>query len=71
MNTQTTFPYRLGWSAQDIADAVPRRLFELFAFDADLRGHGGARGANPLPAPRRWRGGYHRQAQLPARWLVR
>jgi hypothetical protein len=27
------FPAQLHWSAQDLADAVPLRLFELFAFD--------------------------------------
>ena len=32
------FPETLHWNAQDIADAVPLRLFELYAFDpADAR----------------------------------
>lgn len=28
------FPFDLRWSSQDLADAVPLRLHELFAFDA-------------------------------------
>jgi hypothetical protein len=32
-NAFLAFPESLHWSAQDIADAVPLRLFELYAFD--------------------------------------
>lgn len=35
MKTQLPFPHALNWTAQDIADAVPLRLFEMFAYDAD------------------------------------
>ena len=76
MNTQSTFPY-LSWTPQDIANAVPLRLFEMFAFEvdvdaeADADGPGPQRSANQLPAARRWRGGYRPQAQLPPRLLVR
>ena len=31
MNTTNAFPYRPHWTAQDIADAVPPRISELFA----------------------------------------
>jgi hypothetical protein len=34
MNAFTSLPDRFPWSAQDLADAMPRRLSELFAFDS-------------------------------------
>lgn len=37
-NAFLAFPDSLHWSAQDVADAVPLRLSELYAFDpADAR----------------------------------
>ncbi|MGH8075306.1 MAG: hypothetical protein ACREO4_14745 [Lysobacter sp.] len=36
MNTRSPFPDQLNWTSQDLADAVPLRLSELFAFDASL-----------------------------------
>lgn len=36
MNAFAHFPNRLHWNAQQLADAVPLRLHELFAFDARL-----------------------------------
>ena len=71
MNTHASFPYRLAWTAQEIADAVPLRLFELFAFDLGTDSHGSQGSADQLPAPRRLRGGYRPQVDLPARLLVR
>ena len=66
MNTQTNFPYALGWTAQDIADAVPLRLFELFGFDAGPDGTDEVdRCADELPR-RTLRNGYLRQRDLPA-----
>ena len=32
-NASVAFPSQLHWDAQDIADAVPMRLFELYVFD--------------------------------------
>ena len=32
-NASVAFPTQLHWDAQDIADAVPMRLFELYVFD--------------------------------------
>ena len=32
-NASVAFPSQLHWDAQDIADAVPLRLFELYVFD--------------------------------------
>ena len=34
MNLHTHFPSRLHWTADQLVDAVPPRLHELFAFDA-------------------------------------
>ena len=70
MNTTSTFPYRLHWTAQDIADAVPLRLFELFSFDAGAGGADLDRSANHLPR-RNWRGAYLRVSELPAFIRVR
>ena len=65
MNAYPDFPSRLYWTAQDLAAAVPLRLFELYRFDADNRVD------NPRPHPARdWRGGYVRPAPLPTRFCV-
>ena len=65
MNAKSAFPYALGWTAQDIADAVPLRLFELFGFDAGPHGTDVVeRSANELPR-RTLRNGYLRQRDLP------
>jgi len=50
------FPAQLHWSAQDLADAVPLRLFELFAFDP----------ADAMPSANRAPAGTHRRGYLPA-----
>jgi len=34
MNLRTHFPERLHWTADQLVDAVPPRLHQLFAFDA-------------------------------------
>ena len=34
MNADVYFPSQLHWTAQELAEAVPLRLHELFAFDA-------------------------------------
>ena len=34
MNADVYFPSQLNWTAQELAEAVPLRLHELFAFDA-------------------------------------
>jgi hypothetical protein len=34
MNADVYFPSQLHWTAQQLAEAVPLRLHELFAFDA-------------------------------------
>ena len=59
----SAFPFQLHWSSQDIADAVPLRLFELFGFDA---GADIAPCANRPQPPRPWHHGYLRANDLPA-----
>jgi hypothetical protein len=34
MNADVYFPSQLNWTAQELAEAVPLRLHELFSFDA-------------------------------------
>lgn len=34
MNAFTSLPHRFAWSAQQLADAMPRRLSELCVFDS-------------------------------------
>lgn len=67
MNAFAHFPSRPHWTSHQLADAVPRRLHELFAFvapaGADAR-DGEARRIDPLA-------GYARRTALPARFLVR
>jgi hypothetical protein len=65
MNTHSTFPYHLSWTSQDIADAVPLRLFELVNFEAGDDAAGNA--ATSAPARREWRHrDYLRSSALPA-----
>lgn len=70
MNTSSTFPFAPHWTAQDLADAVPLRLFELFAFDADAAGAIPGRSANQPPR-RGLRGAYLRNGELAASFRVR
>ena len=65
MNANVFFPSQPHWTAQELAEAVPLRLHELFAFDAGRNGvfadsanghlhlgHGRARNYLPAtPAP--------------------
>jgi len=70
MNTHSIFPSRLHWSAQDLAAAVPLRLFELYRFEAEAdAAENAARLARVIPA-RDFRGGYVRPAPLPTRFSV-
>ena len=72
MKTSTNFPYGLNWTSQDIADAVPLRLFELIDFDAARDGLRTTHQNASAQAPRRaWRRHYATGAALPARMLVR
>lgn len=67
MSAHRTFPFDLHWNAQELADAVPLRLFELIDFDTDA-----AHAANhAAPARPRWRQGFLACAALPALVRVR
>jgi hypothetical protein len=68
MNATTTFPAAIHWSAQDLADAVPLRLHELFEV-AGLPARAGNAG-RLVPSPRRWRAGYAAVAPLPPRFRI-
>ena len=46
MNASVFFPSQLHWTSQELADAVPLRLHQLFAFEA-ARGHHAANGIPP------------------------
>ena len=46
MNANVFFPSQLHWTAQELAEAVPLRLHELFAFDAQHD----VRAANSMPS---------------------
>ena len=67
MNAFAHFPARPHWTSQQLADAVPRRLHELFALvapaNADSR-DGEARRLDPQAS-------YARRTALPARFVVR
>jgi len=70
MNMHAAFPYRLNWTSDQIADAVPLRLFELAEavfIDFDPRAGNDTRAARPHA----WRGGYRAQSALPSRIRVR
>jgi hypothetical protein len=66
MNTHS-YPFDLRWTPQDLVDAVPLRLSELVAFDADAEA---ADAANAMESARRrsdWRvHSYLRATTLPA-----
>ncbi|HEX2597097.1 MAG TPA: hypothetical protein VHL61_11615 [Luteimonas sp.] len=65
MNAFAVFPERLHWNPQQLTDAVPLRLHELFAFEAAAHA-GAANGA--LPPPRRQ---YAPRPPMPERFSVR
>ncbi len=68
MDTFAHFPTRLHWTAQQLTDAVPLRLHELYAFDASREpARGAANGTRrSRPAPER----YSARSQLPARFGI-
>ncbi|MGY1458699.1 MULTISPECIES: hypothetical protein [unclassified Luteimonas] len=46
MYATTGFPHHLNWSSFELADAVPRRLSELYRFDARFDGPDDVASAN-------------------------
>ncbi|TWT22572.1 hypothetical protein FQY83_06035 [Luteimonas marina] len=69
MNAFAHFPSRLHWTAQQLADAVPLRLHELFAFDA-ARDEGCRAAANGGRRRARSDGGYVARSALPSRFGI-
>jgi hypothetical protein len=68
MNASSHFPSSLHWSSQELAAAVPLRLFELLDFDAPVAG---SSAANTATTPRRaLREGYARNVALPVHFHV-
>jgi hypothetical protein len=53
MNADVYFPSQLNWSAQELAEAVPLRLHELFAFDAGRDGQACNAAHEPQRLPQR------------------
>ena len=68
MNAFERFPH-LHWTSQQLADAVPLRLHELFI--ADIAGSPAPRAANAGELPHRRDTRYVPPATLPARFHVR
>jgi hypothetical protein len=72
MNTHFAFPHRVHWGPGQIAEAVPLRLYGLFAPGAWPGGAPPATGAPSRDPPRRvWRHAYARPHALPALVRVR
>ncbi len=68
MDNFAHFPAHLHWTAQQLADAVPLRLHELYAFDATRDACGAANGGRRR---RPMANGYAARASLPARFGIR
>jgi len=63
---QGGFPDRLRWSAQQLADAVPLRLFELLALAVEAPADAANAGRHASPrAARAWHGRYASRSALP------
>jgi hypothetical protein len=72
MNAQT-FSFPQQWTSQDLADAVPLRLHELFDFDASRDGPvAPCANSHPRSPQRDWRRpAYRLVADLPALFRIR
>ncbi|MGY1408225.1 MULTISPECIES: hypothetical protein [unclassified Luteimonas] len=70
MDTFAYFPSRLHWTAQQLADAVPLRLHELYAFDA-ARDTASCTAANGERRRRPAAHAYAARSALPARFGIR
>jgi hypothetical protein len=72
MNASPYFSFPQQWTAQDLADAVPRhlRLSQMIDFDAVRDGTTASANA-PVRAPRTLQRGYLRVADLPRLFHVR
>ena len=70
MNTHSNFPDQLHWTSHDLANAVPLRLFEMFAFDATLADAAVGPCANQTTRRHPWPGSYLPPAPPSARFRV-
>ena len=70
MNAFDHFPTRLHWNAQQLADAVPPRLHQLFVFDA-ARDNDGCRAAANSGWHRPRGAVYASRSAMPVRFDVR
>lgn len=70
MNVFAYFPSRPHWTSQQLADAVPPRLHELFAFDLAHTGPDRC-AANGERRRRHADASYAQRSALPARFDVR
>ena len=70
MDTFAYFPARPHWTAQQLTDAVPLRLHELYAFDAATSADSGA-AANGERRRARAADAYAARSSLPARFGIR
>ena len=70
MDTFAYFPARPHWTAQQLTDAVPMRLHELYAFDA-ARDTAGCAAANGERKRRQAALSYAARSALPARFGIR
>jgi|HigsolmetaAR201D_1030396.scaffolds.fasta_scaffold01483_5 hypothetical protein len=70
MNAFAPFPGRLHWTAQQLADAVPLRLWQLYAFDARPAGRA-TDAANRAVRRARRTAAYAAPSPLPSRFAVR
>lgn len=68
MNATSAFPFRLHWSSQALADAVPLRVHELFAPGTHQPCAGNQ--ARSAPRPRPLHACYRPLGPLPPRFLI-
>ncbi|MEZ0471008.1 hypothetical protein [Luteimonas salinilitoris] len=69
MNANNAFPFHLNWNPQQIADAVPLRLFEVDLFAVD-RGRATSANAESPPRGKRRTAGYLPTPGLPTQFRV-
>ena len=70
MYAMTGFPHRPHWSSFELAEAVPRRLSELYRFDAHVDGPVHAESANGDGRHARERRAYVPASSLPEMFRV-
>lgn len=69
MNANNAFPFHLHWNPQQIADAVPPRLFDIDLFAAGHEADASANAGSPSRGRRR-AAGYLPKPGLPVQFRV-